>query len=477
MDLQRARRSAPEDGRVTIRTRLLALALAGVAAAGLSLTGDAAGAPVDQPRTSSRLVDQRPCADIERATCGYLEVPLDRGGSVPDVLRLRVALDDNRDAPRGVLLVLAGGPGQPGLPYLAAMRESLAGAVPDYRLVMLDQRGTGGTALRCPALQQEVGSSDVRVASAAAVAGCAAALGNRRNFYTSADTVADLEALRRALGVPSWTVDGVSYGSHVAQRYALTHPRRVRALVLDSVVPQQGPDPLYTAALRGAGRVLRTACREQGCPSDPAHDLAVAVDRSGHAVELFDALVVLSIIDPTMSDPRFAVLDRLRTAANGDPGPLTALVEAINAPDGAPPEVFSAGLHLATVCADMTHTPWGDSSAPLAGRDLAVRRAVAHLPGSATWPFPTAIAGAHGLLANCRHWPPSRPAPPPPHRRLGMPVLLLAGDRDLSTPVDWARDQAAVTPRGSLVVIPDAGHSVQRRSPAGVRAAVRFLLR
>ena len=33
----------------------------------------------------------------------------------------------------------------------------------DYRLVMIDQRGTGGTAISCPRLQNEVGTSDIAV--------------------------------------------------------------------------------------------------------------------------------------------------------------------------------------------------------------------------------------------------------------------------------------------------------------------------
>jgi hypothetical protein len=39
---------------------------------------------------------------------------------------------------------------------------------------------------------------------------CARSLGEQRNFHTTADTVADLEDLRIALGIPSWTLDGVS---------------------------------------------------------------------------------------------------------------------------------------------------------------------------------------------------------------------------------------------------------------------------
>jgi pimeloyl-ACP methyl ester carboxylesterase len=55
--------------------------------------------------------------------------------------------------------------------------------------------------------------------------------------------------------------------------------------------------------------------------------------------------------------------------------------------------------------------------------------------------------------------------------------LLLGGDRDLSTPLAWARQELSLAPRGRLVVVPGAGHSVQMRafSDRG-REAVRALL-
>ena len=56
--------------------------------------------------------------------------------------------------------------------------------------------------------------------------------------------MADLEALRVALGADKLTLDGVSYGTFVAERYAMAHPDRVARLVLDSVVPAAGLDGL-----------------------------------------------------------------------------------------------------------------------------------------------------------------------------------------------------------------------------------------
>ncbi|MGH3730148.1 MAG: alpha/beta fold hydrolase [Micromonosporaceae bacterium] len=197
-------------------------------------------------------------------------------------------------------------------------------------------------------------------------------MGDRRNHYTTADTVADLDALRRALGVDTWGIDGISYGTYVAQQYALTHPEHTERLVLDSVVTQHNADPMYVDTLAHSATVLRTACREQSCPSDPAKDLAVTLRRYGDGVLALNALIVLSIIDPKLENPNFAALDRLRKAAEGDPAPWREMLGWFEDGDGSQKEMFSAGLHLAALCADFPEMPWGDSSAPPAGREDAV---------------------------------------------------------------------------------------------------------
>jgi pimeloyl-ACP methyl ester carboxylesterase len=59
-----------------------------------------------------------------------------------------------------------------------------------------------------------------------------------------------------------------------------------------------------------------------------------------------------------------------------------------------------------------------------------------------------------------------------------VPTLLLNGDRDLSTPLAWAREEAKRAPRGKLVIVPGASHSVQNRERGvvGRRAVEAFLL-
>src|SRR5262249_30010440 len=151
--------------------------------------------------------------------------------------------------PKGTLLFLTGGPGQGGTNALYRLAtERLPEVAKDYRFVMIDQRGTGTQgAINCPKLQSQVGSSDIAIPSPAAVDECAALLGGRARFYGTDQTVGDFETLRQALGVPTMAVDGVSYGTWTAERYAIAHPDRVTRLVLDSVVPHHATtdDSLY----------------------------------------------------------------------------------------------------------------------------------------------------------------------------------------------------------------------------------------
>jgi pimeloyl-ACP methyl ester carboxylesterase len=413
-------------------------------------------------------------------SCATLTVPLDHAGLHPGprsagLLSLRVAMADNADAPRGVLVFLTGGPGQPGVPFAARVVTQLLdpAVLRAYRLVLIDQRGTGGGALRCPPLQQVMGSSDLTVPPASAVQACAQTMGPARQFFTTADTVADLDALRRALGVDRLSFDGVSYGTFVAERYALTHPDRVSRLVLDSIVPHDNVDPLELAGIGRTAEVLRMVCKENGCTTDPAQELSEVVRVRHDGPELFDTLTGLTVGKPRLTDVPAALHEALR----GDDTTLDAIVAAEHRTQAATAEELSQGLHASTLCEDL-HGPWGDAATPVAGRGAATRKAVAALPDAMVFPYDRATAAGNGIAVTCQEWPSTPVVAFPAGRELpAVPVLLLAGDHDLSTPLPWAQQEAACAPQGHLVVIPGAGHSTQSSAngPMGRAAATAFL--
>ncbi|HEV7981161.1 alpha/beta fold hydrolase [Amycolatopsis sp.] len=454
----------------------LAVVLAAVAATGGS-TVTAPTPPADTGYFAEpRLADPHPCAGQPGFTCSTLTVPLDYGGQIPGALNLRIATADNAGAPRGVLLFLTGGPGQAGVPVITRLaKQRLPEVAANYRFVMLDQRGTGEFgAINCTGLQTQVGSSDIAAPAADAVTQCAAQLGNRAPFYSTDETVTDLDRLRQALGVEKMTVDGVSYGSLTAARYAVSHPRNVSKLVLDSVLPHHATasDSLYLNALRATARVLRDACGP-GCESDPAEDLAWLVrhrDTTG-GVRLFDLVVSYEYIDPRYRN----LITALRVARAGDPTKLDGLLTNFM-PGGDNVKQFSSGLHAATLCADQRF-PWGDASTPFPSRLPMLKLAEARLPD--TWPFTPEVAVNQGMLKTCQPWPAQRPASNPAGLLPDVPVLLLSGDRDLATPLEWAQQEASVAPQGELVVVKGEAHSIQNRElgHAGRDAVIEFLSR
>ncbi|WP_419993968.1 alpha/beta hydrolase [Streptomyces boninensis] len=439
--------------------------------------GGSAGGSAGKGRPA--LTDRAPCQDLPGYTCATLPVPLDHGGRTPGTLGLKVAMADNADAPKGVLMMLTGGPGQPGVPFVKRLGEKLGPVLDDYQLVMIDQRGTGGGALQCPRLQEEMSSSDLTPPTRQAVTDCAAALGDRRRFYATADTVADLDLLRRALGERKWTLDGVSYGTYTAERYALAHRGKVRRLVLDSVVPQTFDDPMWLTPMRATARVLRTACAaakpEGDCGTDPVADLRTVVRTYDNGADLLDMLTTYEFFDPDYE----GAIAALHKAARGEPEDLKDLIEQTRS-DSTPAEQLSQGLHASTLCLD-GRFPWGSTDTPVEGRAAKLAAAAGRLTARDYGPYDADTAQGTGSLLQCLWWP-REPVPPrpPAHRKLpGVPVLLLGGDRDLSTPLEWLYEQEKLTPRAEVVVVKGAAHSVQSRaeSDEGRKAVYDFLLR
>ena len=93
-------------------------------------------------------------------TCATLEVPLDRADPAKAALSLLVATETGRPRrPAACCVVLAGGPGQAGVPLVERLVETLGADVVDaYRVAVLDQRGTGARRCAAPRCSRRWGS-------------------------------------------------------------------------------------------------------------------------------------------------------------------------------------------------------------------------------------------------------------------------------------------------------------------------------
>jgi pimeloyl-ACP methyl ester carboxylesterase len=182
------------------------------------------------------------------ARCGILKVPEDRtlpGGAAID-LSVAVVPALNRRATAAPLFLLAGGPGQGATAMYASYAGAFARVNRNHDLVLIDQRGTGHSGpLSCDYVDDWLAPDDPMPALRQATAACLHKYGDRVRFYTSRNAVADLDAVRRALGYPAIDLYAVSYGTRVAQLYMRRFPAAVHAAILDGVTfPEQaiGPD-------------------------------------------------------------------------------------------------------------------------------------------------------------------------------------------------------------------------------------------
>ncbi|KUL20488.1 prolyl aminopeptidase [Streptomyces regalis] len=131
--------------------------------------------------------------------------------------------------PRGKpALVLHGGPGSGGSPYFRRLFDPAA-----YRIVLLDQRGCGRSTPHASAYDTDM------------------------SVNTTAHVLADLELLRRHLGIGRWLVWGASWGAALGLRYAQTQPEVVSEVVLTGVAT--GSNPEVALLTRGLGRIFPEA--------------------------------------------------------------------------------------------------------------------------------------------------------------------------------------------------------------------------
>src|SRR4051794_24067568 len=405
------------------------------------------------------LTDTSECSSVKDAECSVLRVPVDRSDPGAGSLALRVAVAGKRSDP--VFLVLSGGPGEAGLFLIKSARRWLGPGADRVRLVAIDQRGTGRDALQCPALQQVMGASDLTPPPARTVKACAAAVGDQRRFFTTRDTVEDLEDLRVALKADTLALDGTSYGTFVAQRYALAHPERVSALVLDSVVPSEGASLLSEVSIKATARVLGPRTTAQ---------LAKVVSEQHNGPALLDMLTGLSVGAPRGD----AAAKAIAAAAGGNVQPLNRLIAEVRTVMRSwDAEHLSQGLHASTLCAD-TPAPWGSAAAPLKGRQQALERTASRID---PYPYDRATLTGNGFAQQCLYWPPvDVPEPGAAGKLPDVPTLLLGGDHDLSTPLEWTQSAAEFAPKAKLIVANGAGHGVQSQGAPEAIDAVRRLV-
>lgn len=392
------------------------------------------------------------------ARCGTLVVPEDRARPDGRQISLRVAVVPavSRSPRPDPLFLLAGGPGQAATEAFPAMIGAFEQVNQARDIVLVDQRGTGGSnPLRC------LDPNDESVLDEAAVTALLQACPEKLNAdlrqYTTEIAMRDLDAVRAALGYEQINLYGASYGTRAALTYLRLYPDRVRTLILDSVV--DADFRLLLNASRDGQRALELAfarCQaEAACQAafpDTAGEFAALLERlAAQPVDLTIAhpltgqplqftltrAVLTNIIFGALYAPEFVAILPLsiHTAyAAGNYGPLVAQALSLDAG-------LYDGMFYAVACAEdapfISAAEAEAAAGPVFGdRTVALRAVCADWPrGSVSAEFRTPVASA-------------------------VPTLLLSGEADPITPPQYAEAVARALPDSLHVVAPGMGHGI-----------------
>jgi len=380
-------------------------------------------------------------ADGAAAWCGRVLVPEDPRDPDGPTIALRVLVLPATARPAaGALFYLEGGPAVAASDLAESVYGRFAEIGRDRDLVLVDQRGTGGSnALACRG-----GPSS-----------CFARLGDRSRLYTTSVAADDLEAVRRALGYDRIDLYGVSYGATLAQIYADRYPASVRSMVLDggSLLDVR----IYDASARNAERALDAdlarCARDTACAKafpHPRRDLATILVRPPRRVMIETGTVTLRPDDVAWTvnalsqsvDAAATIPFVVHEAARGDYLPLA---RAFATEVGTGPDPRS---RLATFWTIICSEPWA-----------AFDPYATALEGRGSYLDSAAVARARFFLQACRSVPRGRVGEDEATNAVShAPTLLLAGSNDPLDPPAALRGWWRAFPDGRLLVVPNGAH-------------------
>lgn len=417
------------------------------------------------------------------AELGEIEVPENRAKANSRTLRLKyVRFRATTSAPGSPIVYLAGGPGGSGIdtarrerfPMFMALR-----AVAD--VIALDQRGTGlsndlppcDSGLRVPLERPSTREGLARtMREAAEVCGRFwAAKGVDIAGYTTAESAADLDALRQALGTPKITLWGISYGSHLAFAALKRMDARVDRVViasgegLDQTVKMPAHTDAFFARFSAA---LRAANPGAATPDVPAlirrvHD---RLDRQPVRVPVKDA----SGATVTLAIGRYDV-QLLASGSIADPPGTVRLLKMYEAMDQgeftAPAEILlsmAAGTIKMRGMPEAMDIASGISDAQLAAVEK--QAATSLLADALNFPMPH-LRGQLGVpdLGDAFRAPVTT----------AVPTLLVMGTLDGRTYLEAQADNLRGFSRAHRLDVENAGHNVWMTSPEITPAVIAFL--
>lgn len=434
-----------------------------VAALGLSY-GQAS-----QPAVTGIRPETCEIGDIEGIRCGFLRVAENRADPSRRLIAIHVmvAPATGPDPLPDPVFLFYGGPGAAASDEAARDAERWRSTRERRDLVFIDQRGTGRSApLHC-AFAGDPDDPDtyaIGLFDLEHLAACRARHDATADLvhYGTADAVRDVEAVRTALGYETINAIGESYGTRVVQEYIRRYPGRVRAaLLLGAVPPSASITEGMAESLDATLDQLFASCEsDRACAAAYPH-LRVEIEGFLRRAQAEDVRAVIRLDE---GQPReialpydlviawvrsrlYSVTESARLplaltqAARGDARALA--LGAVRWRRGVS-RLLSEGMYASVTCSeDMPFINLEAETSAAKGTWLGDRRVVGQQAACAIWPR-IAIAGDV-----------KTPVTAP------TPILVINGDRDPATGLDWARVIVEHAPNARLVVARNRSHALR----------------
>jgi pimeloyl-ACP methyl ester carboxylesterase len=409
------------------------------------------------------------------AECAYFEVP--ENPDKPDGTKIKLHIAKvaaaARKAAADPLIYIAGGPGQSGSDSYGQVAGGFSKLLEERHLLIVDQRGTGlSNALKCNDEQSEAEyealmgkglpeaelETEILSMQRGFAKRCLSSLKADVKYYTTGVAIQDLEALRKAVNAPQLNLVGISYGTRVAQQYALRYPQSTRSLILDGVAPND--HYLGTEHARNIDAsieaILKRCFETKDCKQrfgDPRETLAKLREQLKASTTKIDIPEPLSgkltaadwNLGPLQLVGRFAAYNSsqsamlplmLDEAAKGRPQAMLGLSEIMGR---GLDESISRGMELSVMCSEDASFFTLDPTEKNTLMGDAMRKS---------------------LIALCEEWPKgSRAANFFEPLKGAIPTLIISGSEDPVTPAKFGEQVVKNLSNAKHLVVPFQGHS------------------
>lgn len=405
----------------------------------------------------------------ENLECGRMEVwedPAAQSGRKIELNVVRIPALSDTPQPDAIFL-FAGGPGDAAASDPAAVANFQKAFRRDRDIVLVDQRGTGGSnPLRCktPGDMDDVQGFFEEYLPQEVVDACRRELETQADLtlYTTSIAMDDVDQVREALGYDKIDLVGGSYGTRAAQVYMKRHPEHVRAAVLQGVAGMEQYLPSYHAPdAQGALDLIFEACDKQPSCAEAFPNLRTEFQETLARLNAEPARV--EIPHPETGKPVVVTVSGEALAEgfrflNYSPSTAITLPLAIHMAyegDYELPtrlvlrwqqqirQIIAFGMHLSVVCAE---------DRPFYTEEEAARRAEGSFLGDLR---------VRQIIRACDAWPKGE-IPEGFHAPVtaDAPTLLITGTYDPVTPPYWGERVAAELPHHLHVNIPDGHHGM-----------------